>query len=93
MVFLRIQRKSIKEVHAKVYDRTGPPVGYRSLAKNSDERLSRIQSILLQIDRSQLTVVYCNRQDNTSKDPFSRCETCKNLGCRLGGRSQRQEHH
>ena len=34
---------------------------------------------------------YC--KDNTSKDPFSRCEICKNLGYRLSGRSQRQEHH
>ena len=32
-------------------------------------------------------------EDNTSKDPFSRCDMCKNLGYRLGGRSQRQEHH
>ena len=31
-------------------------------------------------------------KDNTSKDPFSRCEICKNLGYRLSGRSQRQEH-
>ena len=31
--------------------------------------------------------------DNTSKDPFSRCEICKNLGYRLSGRSQRQEHY
>ena len=32
-------------------------------------------------------------KDKTSKDPFSRCEICKNLGYRLSGRSQRQEHH
>ena len=32
-------------------------------------------------------------KDNTSNDPFSRCETCKNLGNILSGRSQRQEHH
>ena len=32
-------------------------------------------------------------KDNTSKDPFSRCEMCKKLGYRLSGRSQRQEHH
>ena len=31
--------------------------------------------------------------DNTSKDLFSRFEICKNLGYRLSGRSQRQEHH
>ena len=44
VVFLRIQRKSIKEVHAKVYDRTGQPVVYRTLAKTSDEWLSRLHS-------------------------------------------------
>ena len=32
-------------------------------------------------------------KDNTSKDPFSRCEICKNLGYRLSKQSQRQEHH
>ena len=32
-------------------------------------------------------------KDNTSKDPFSRCEICNNLGYRMSGRSQRQEHH
>ena len=29
-------------------------------------------------------------KDNTSNDPFSRCGTCKNLGYRLSGRSQRR---
>ena len=52
MVFLRIQRKSTKED-----DRTGRPVVYRSLAKTSDEWLSGIHSILLQMDRLQLTAV------------------------------------
>ena len=45
--------------------------------------LSRIHSILLQIDRLQLTAVYWNRwgcKDNTSKDPCSRCETCNSFG-------------
>ena len=82
MVFLRIQRKSTKED----YDRTCRLVVYRSLAKTSDECLSRIHSILLQIDRSQLTEVNCNDggcKDNTSKGPFSRCEICKHLGYRL----------
>ena len=59
VVFLRIQRKSTKED----YDRTGRPVVYRSLAKTSDEWLSRIHSILLQLDRLQLTAVYCNRRE------------------------------
>ena len=57
MVFLRIQRKSIKED----YDRTERLVVYRSLAKTSDDWLSRIHSILLQISL-QLTAVYCNRR-------------------------------
>ena len=35
---------------------------YRTLAKTSDEWLSRIHSILLQIDRLQLTAVYCDRR-------------------------------
>ena len=38
-------------MHAKVHDRTERPVVYRSLAKTSDEWLSRIHSILLQLDR------------------------------------------
>ena len=51
MVFRRIQRKSTKED----YDRTARPVVYRSLAKTSDEWLSRVHAILLQIDRLQVT--------------------------------------
>ena len=62
VVFLRIQRKSIKRWQAKFCDRTGQPVVYRTLAKTSDEWLSRIHSILLQIDRLQLTAVHCNRR-------------------------------
>ena len=54
VVFLRFQRKSTKED----YDRTVRPVVYRSLAKTS-----RIHSILLQIDRLQLTAVYCIRRE------------------------------
>ena len=51
VVFLRIQRKSMKRMQAKVCDRTEQPIVYRTLAKTSDEWLSRIYSILLQIDR------------------------------------------
>ena len=39
-------------------------------------------SILLQIDRLQLTAVCCNRRgckDNTSKDPFSQCEQLQGI--------------
>ena len=63
VVFLRIQRKSRKWRQAKVCDRTGQPVVCRTLAKPSDEWLSRIHCILLQIDRLQLTSVYCNRRN------------------------------
>ena len=62
VVFLRIQRKSRKKRQAKACDRTEEPVVYRTLAKTSDEWLSRIYFILLQIDRLQLTAVYCNRR-------------------------------
>ena len=81
VAFLRIQRKSVKRMQAKVCDRTGQPVVYRTLAKTSDEWLSRIHSMLLQIDRLQMTTVYCNRRVSTYqvklkgqhlKDPFSR---------------------
>ena len=34
--------------------------------------------------KPELAKVLCgNSKDNTSKDPFSRCEICKNLGYRL----------
>ena len=56
-------------MHAKACDRTGQPVVYRTLAKTSDEWLSRIHSILLQIDRSQLTAVYCNRRGGVKTTP------------------------
>ena len=41
----------------------GNPVVFRTMAKTLDEWLSRIHSILLQIDRLQLTAVYCNRRE------------------------------
>ena len=73
VVFLRIQRKSMKED----YDRTEQPVVCRSSGKTSDERLSRTYS-LSQIDRLELTAVYCNRRGEKGttpqKDPFSQCE-------------------
>ena len=53
-------------------------------------------SVLLQIDRLQLTAVYCNRReckDNTSRDPFSQCELYKEFAYRskLSKWFQRQE--
>ena len=62
VVFLRIHRKSRKKRQAKACDRSGRTVVYSTLAKTSEERLSRNHSILLQIDRLQLTAVYCNRR-------------------------------
>ena len=62
VVFLRIHRKSRRKKQAKACDRSGQPVVYRTLAKTSDEWLSRIHFILLQQDRLQLTAVYCNRR-------------------------------
>ena len=62
VVFLRIQRKSMKEDACKGLRSNGATSCVRSLAKTSDERPSRICSILLQIDRLQLTAVYCNRR-------------------------------
>ena len=69
------------------------PVVYRTLTKTSDEWLSRIHSILWRIDRSfaadgGLPVTDGRCEDNALKDPFSRCEKCKNLENRLSGRWQ-----
>ena len=60
----------------------GNPLSAELWQKPSDEWLSRIYSILLQIDRLQLTAVCCNRRvckDNTSKDPFSQCEQIQRI--------------
>ena len=86
VVFLRIQRKSRKKRQSKACDRTVQSVVRGTLVVASGGWLSRIRSILFQVDRLQLTAVYSNRRgckDNTSKDPFSQCEICKNLGYRL----------
>ena len=86
VVFLRIHRKSKRKRQAKACDRSGQPVVYRTLAKTADEWLSRIHFILLQLDRLLLTAVYCNRREvqrQHLKDPFSRCEICKNFGIQI----------
>ena len=78
--------RMLRKRQAKSCERPGQPVVYRTLAKTSDEWLSRIQSILLHIGRLQLTAVCCNHgrcKDNTSKDPFSRCAICKIYGYSL----------
>ena len=64
VVFPRIQRNSTKDD-----DRTVRPVVFGSLTKTSDEWLSRIRSILLQIDCLQLTAVYCNRRVGVKTTP------------------------
>ena len=62
VVFLRSHRKSRRKRQAKACDRSGQPVAYRTLANTSDEWLSRIRFMLLQLDRLQLTAVHCNRR-------------------------------
>ena len=81
VVFLRIHRKSRKKRQAKACDRSGQPVIYRTWAETSEEWLSRIHPILLQVDRLQLTAVYCNRREvkrQHFKGPVF-AKTCKNL--------------
>ena len=93
VVFLRIQRKSIKEDGCKGLRSNGAT----RCSQNFGEYLRRMgvtNSLYFVTDRSFTAdggLLY--PKDNTSKDPFSRCEICKNLGYRLSGRSQRQEHH
>ena len=52
-------------MHAKIYDRTGQPVVFDLWVKpqtNGFHEFLLFFSILLQIDRSQLTAVNCNRR-------------------------------
>ena len=66
MVFIRIQRKSLKRMHAKVYDRTEEPVVFDLWVKpqtNGFHEFILLFSILLQIDRLQLTAVCCNGRE------------------------------
>ena len=62
VVCQRIQRKSRKMRQTKACDWSGQAGIDRTLAKTSEEWLSRIHVILLQLDRLQLTAVYCNRR-------------------------------
>ena len=52
------------------------------LARYFGKRLSRIQFVLLQIDRLQLTSVYCNQQGSVKTTPqmtrFLDAKVCKN---------------
>ena len=52
-------------MHAKIYDKTGQPVVFDLWVKpqtNGFHEFILLFSILLQIDRLQLTAVYCNRR-------------------------------
>ena len=72
----------MKEMHQELSERSDPSLAV--FGKNLRKWLSWIQIILVQMDRLQFTAVYCNRrgcQDNTSKDPFSRCK-CAIIGYR-----------
>ena len=60
---LLVDRESRRKRQAKACDRSVQPVVYRTLVKTSDEWLSRIHFILLQLDRLQLTAVHCNRRE------------------------------
>ena len=80
--------KNSKKVHRmssrakRLHDRTEKPVVYRSLYENPQtngvHEFMLLFSVLLQIDRLQLTAVYCNRlggvKTTPQKDPFSQCE-------------------
>ena len=63
-------------VHAKRYDRTVKPIVFGPWIKpqtNDFHEFVFLFSILLRLDRSQLTAVCCNRrvcEDNTSQDRF-----------------------
>ena len=68
-----------KEMHQVLSERGDPLLA--EFGKLLQKRLPWTQFLLLQIDRLQLTEVYCNRRrergskDDTSNDPFSRCKS------------------
>ena len=65
----------------------GNPLFTELLARTSDEWLSRIHSILLQIDLLQLTAALLyptvSVKDNTSKDQFSRLRNMQEFGIHI----------
>ena len=82
-------------MHAKRYDRTGKPVVFSLWIKPQTNDFHEFVLIVLHVvaigsftaDGGLLQPTgWC--KDNTSKDPFSRCEMCKNLGYRLSWRWQ-----
>ena len=79
LVFLRVHGKSSWKRQAKACDRSGQLVVYRTLAKTS-KRMAFKNSFYFVTARSftadgPSTVTDGRCKDNTSKDPFSRCET------------------
>ena len=53
-------------MHAKIYDRTGQPFVFELWEKphtNGFHEFTLLFSILLQMDRLQLTAVYCNQRE------------------------------
>ena len=90
VVFLRIQRKSIKEDACKGLRSNGATRCLQIFGENL-RRMAFTNSFNVVTDRivyswRRSTVTDGRCKDNTSKDPFSRCEICKNLGYRLSGR-------
>ena len=67
MVFLRIQRKSMKEDACKGLRKKGAtrcvPIFERKPKMNGFHEFILLFFILLQIDRLQLTAVHCNRRE------------------------------
>ena len=60
VVFLKIQ--NVKEEASKVLGKNGETRCLQYFGENLRRWLSRIPLILLQIDRLQLTAVYCDRR-------------------------------
>ena len=77
VIFLRIQRKSVKEDACTGLRSNGATRCLQIFGEkpHTNGFLTNLFFFLLQINRLQLTAVYCNRRgggkDNTSNDPFS----------------------
>ena len=65
VVFLRIHRKSRRKRQAKACDRSVQPVVYRTLAKTSDEWLSRIRFILIELTMTGQSRTTTSRRKRT----------------------------
>ena len=72
-------------LHAKRHDGTKKPVVCRLWIKPQTCGFHDFSLILLQLDRLQLTVVFCNRRvckDNTSQDRFRNVNLFKDFAYR-----------